>query len=550
MPQVAPDLFVIHFPKAGMDRSRALASQPSRDVGEGTYARTCQLGVNVRAFEQSGRRRRGGSRRGLSRYIDAIPGDTAWLVQHLGVVATTGGSTVPVQTSQAGRIIKGLAVVQGNVYWFEPGGTTFTAASNQTGRSPALNFSGVMASTACVVDSTATTVSGSKRFFADGVNYAYYSPSDDTVRLWEAHSGTLPQDDAAIPNKARLLTTWRSRVVAAGVIGKPHALHMSRVNDPFDWDYASANNDAGQAWQGSSTSSGNPPDVITSLFSYSDDVLVIGGDTSVRLFRGDPYHGGQIDLVTNRVGMAWGSPWAMDGEGVLYFFSSTGGVYAMDPRSNSPPVRISGPIEQLVQGVNTGTHTILLEWDDTFQELRVFVTYTATRAVTDHYVWEKRTKAWWVDRYANTVHNPLASCILDGNRPTDRVVLVGGWDGYVRFLDPNADDDDGTSIESEVIVGPLKTGNLDEIVIDQSQAVLGEGSGAVEMEFLTGKTAEVALASDPIPVATLTEGRNPTHAKRVAGHEIYVRMTSPNQWSLEQIRVRTTTKGRTRRRVS
>jgi hypothetical protein len=532
----------MHFPKAGMDRSAAFGRQPNRDVGESVYARTTHRGVNVRAFEQGGRRRRGGSRRGMSRFIDAVPGGTEWLVQHLAVIATTGASAVPIQSSNSGRTVVLLTVVAGNVYTAEPGSTSWTSATNASSTTPPLAATGLMASTAC----------DQKLWLADGSRYRVFDPRTLTVSDWTPSVGSLPVDSAG--NKARLLTTWRGRVVAAGLPLDPHNWFMSRVAGsgagPLDWEYGSDDNDSAQAVAGSNSPIGKVGDVITSLVAYSDDVLIFGGDSSIYRMTGDPFHGGQIDLVTDRVGFAWGVPWCRDPNGRLFFFSSTGGVYVMDPGSRgSLPVRISQPVEQLVQDVNTGTHGVVMEWDDTFQELHVWVTYLATEAVTDHYVWEERTKAWWIDRYADKAMNPLCSCVLDGNRPEDRVLLVGSWSGHVNKLDPDATTDCGEPIESEVLLGPLRSPNLDDIVTDQLQAVMGVDSGAVTLEFLVGKTAEAALASDPISVATVGAGRSPTFAKRVAGHATYLRATSSEAWAMEEVRLRTTVKGQTRRRV-
>ena len=61
---------VLHFPKCGLDTSAAYSKQPNRPMPvDGDYARTTPLGINVRAFDRSFDRNRGGSRIGLSKYI-------------------------------------------------------------------------------------------------------------------------------------------------------------------------------------------------------------------------------------------------------------------------------------------------------------------------------------------------------------------------------------------------------------------------------------------------------------------------------------------------
>ena len=542
MPEVAPGDWRLHFPKAGLDRSAPFGHPPNRDVGEGQYARTTHLGVNVRAFEQGGRRRRGGSRSGMSKYLPTKPGGLTWVTQHLGVVVSsgsTGPGGVAVQESNSGRVVTVVAVAQGNVYTTVPEGTVWTAAVNNSGETPPLNATGLVYSTTL----------NQKMYFADGTNYRVYDPKTNIISTWTPTAGSLPIDGRF--NRARLINTWRGRIALSGVEDDPHNWFLSRVGDALDFNYGSGANDSAQAVSGNNSPMGKIGDVVTAIVSFSDDVCVWGGDSSIYRMQGDPFFGGQIDKVTDRVGMAWGLPYTIDPKGRLFFFSSTGGVYGMDPTSSSAPVRISQAVEQLVQDVNTGTHNIIMEWDDTFQELHIWVTRLAAPAsAATHFCWEERTKAWWLDRYANHSLNPLCSCVVDGNRPEDRCIVVGGWDGYVRKLDPTATTDDGTAIASEVLVGPLRTPNLDDLVVDQSQAIMGEDSGAVTMDFLAGKTAEAALASTPKRVGVLAAGRNPTHAKRVAGHAVYARLTSNAAWAMEELRLRVLTKGRTRRRVS
>lgn len=81
----------LHFPVAGINLSAPFWRQPNRDVGKGVYGRTCVSAVNVRGFEASAERRRGGTRAGLSKYIPT-PVVADWLVQSLAVIVWTSST--------------------------------------------------------------------------------------------------------------------------------------------------------------------------------------------------------------------------------------------------------------------------------------------------------------------------------------------------------------------------------------------------------------------------------------------------------------------------
>jgi hypothetical protein len=165
-----------------------------------------------------------------------------------------------------------------------------------------------------------------------------------------------------------------------------------------------------------------------------------------------------------------------------------------------------------------------------------------------HFFYEQRTGAWWMDRFANPDHNPLCAIEFVGNTPTDRVPLIGSWDGFVRAVDPFATDDDGIPIDSEVLLGPILTPDTDAMRLDEAQGILGEGSGPVNYAILTGRTAEAALSSAPALSGTFQAGRNPTYYERIQGHAIYVQLSASNAWSMEQLRMRIAGLGTVRRR--
>lgn len=538
----------LSFPRAGIDLSHAFGLQLPRPMPGGEYARTTPSGVNVRTFEPETNRGRGAARCGLSKFIpQAVV--SGWIIQELAVVvgvgySPPGGGTV--QQSNSGRVVTVVSVSQGNVFAANPGDVVWTAAINGTTplATPPLNFTGILFSAA----------NQQKLWFADGTNWCYYNPSDNKVHTWSPATtdldgnpitSTLPVDSDG--NTPRLICTWRGRTVLSGLIGDPQNWFMSAVNDPRNFDYSPTSSTPTQAIAGNNAPQGLVGDVITCLIPYTDDVLVFGGDHSIYMMRGDPMAGGQIDLVSDAIGMPFGMPWCKDPYGNIFFFSNRCGVYTLVP--GQAPQRISQAIEQLLQDVDTGANNIRLIWDDRYQGLHIYVTALDEPTVTTHFYFEQRSGAWWTDQFSNTNLNPLCCCVFDGNEPGDRAPLIGSWDGYVRIIDVNAQTDDGNPIQSSVILGPILTPLMDAMTLKELQAVLGETAEDVAYAIYVGNSPEIALASTPRKTGTLKAGRNITKGIRSTGHAVYVKLSSSNHWSMETIRCLVRTRGKVQRRA-
>lgn len=443
-----------------------------------------------------------------------------------------------VELSQSGRVVSLVAVSQGVVKIANPGDTDYTVTTNNTGETPPLNYTGVIYS----------AVNNQQLFFVDGINYCFYKPDTVSVELWSSFvtAGTLPTD--ADSNNCRLICTWRGRTCLSGLLKDPQNIFMSAVSDPFNWDYAPVSATPTQAVALNASPLGLVGDVVTALIPYTDDVLVIGTDHTIWLLRGDPMAGGQLDLVSDAIGIAWGMAWCKGPDGTLYFISNRCGFYSLVP--GNQPVRISQPIEPLLQNLDMGMNLFRLAWDDQAQGFWLFITWVNEPKATTHYFFENRTQAWVQVKFANNNHNPLCCVTFDGNDPDDRQLLIGCWDAYVRKIDPNAPDDDGTPIASEVWIGPILTQDFDDILLKDLQAVLGETSGDVTYDVFVGPTAEKALESESVASGTWGAGRGPTNAVRRSGHAIYIRLTSTVQWAMEAIRARIVTSGKVRRRIN
>ena len=404
---------------------------------------------------------------------------------------------------------------------------------------------GQLSSTVSVVRSA---VNGDNLFFVDGTNYTRYEAISNTLREWTATSGDLPVDLNA--NPARLIATWRGRSVLAGLPADGKNWFMSKVNDPFNWNYSDSANPSIQAVAGNNSDAGKVPDTITALVPYSDDVLIFGGDRTIWKLNGDPMAGGRLNLISDTLGMAWGKAWCRDPAGTLYFMSNLGSIYTLPVKDEGTgqPVRLSQSIEQLLEAVNLDKVVVHMAWDEREQGLRVFITHFDGAQAERHFFWEQRSGAWWPDELASEDFNPLCSLAYHGNASDERVVLMGSWDGYVRAWTSSATHDDGLAFESEVLIGPLLTADLDEIKLQDLQAVLSADSGDVSWDVLAGQTCEAALARGSQVGGTWKAGRNYLSLVRRAGHALYLRVGSDVPWSMEGVRGTIQGLGKVRRR--
>lgn len=518
-----------------MDTAGPFGKQPVRQDQNGDYVRTTVSGINVRAYDPVTMRNRGGSRIGMSKYVSGLLPSHTFVVQDLNTLATTLGDATVSQQSVSGRVVYLVGVSQGVVKFLTPGDASWTATTNNSGESPPLNFTGVMQSAA----------NNQKLYFVDGTNYVYFNPPTHSVEAWTPTSGSLPRDTAN--NGGRIVTTWRGRTVISGLLLDPQNWFMSKQGDPLNWNYLPVPTTVDQAVAGNNSRLGLIGDVITGMIPYTDDLLIFLGDHTIYAMRGDPANGGNIDLVSDITGAAFGKAWCKDPYGNVYFFGSRPSVWTM--AGPTVPKRISQPIEPLLANLNTGNLIVNMEWDDRQQAVHVWLTPDDAPTSCTHYVWEYRSNSWFQDTYANNDLNPLATVAYDGNLPGDRAILLGSWDGYVRFLDPSATTDDGTTITSSVIIGPIMTQQLDEMLLKDIQFVLAETSGSVSWQILSGSTAEAALAAAARVSGTATSGRNANRPIRVADHAIYIKLTSTNRWAMEAIRTRFQGKGKVRRRT-
>lgn len=451
-----------------------------------------------------------------------------------GLASCSGEQTV-YTAKPAGRVHRLLSIAGGTVQCFDKHGVI-----------PVTSGSSAMSALRPVVF---TAQNGAMLYMTDGTNVKKYNPVTNTVSAWTASSGTFPSSGANYP---KLIETWRARTILSGLNDDPQNYFASRTYDGTDWNYSPTPTAATQAFAGNNPDgAGRVPDIINAMIPYSDHLLIFGGDHTLYRLTGDPFSDGRVEQISRITGMAWGRPWTIDALGAIYFYGSRGGVYRMTP--GGAPESISKTIDRDLQNVDLTKHIVRMAWNELEGVLHVYLTPLLNTSTTIHYEWQQATGGWFAVDFASTDFNPKAIHLFDGDDPNDRVLLLGSWDGYVRFSDIEAKDDDSgrKAINSFVMIGPLQLPNQLGVLLTELQGFLASESDPVTWSVHTGESVESALDAPAVLSGTFKGGRNHSQPVNIFGHALFLKLSSNkigSAWQMEQILAVVRSQGQERQR--
>ena len=409
------------------------------------------------------------------------------------------------------RQIVNLAINKaGVIKTFEVGGALGTPAG----------AAGALSATPVFVQ--ATSLLG-KVYITDGVgDIVVFDPILNTISKLVS---TTPGEPA---KACKILEAWNGRLVMArspDLINGAFNWLMSAQGEPTAYDTSPPEKRNSAAIGGSNSDGpGLVPDIVNAFIPYSDDLGIWGCDHSIYRMTGDPGEGGTFDLVQGSVmGMAIGRPHCKGPGGAIWFVGTRGGLFYWP--SSGLPERVSlKNIDQRLTGIDFSTHTVRLVWNDADQGLHIFRVPLGTPGdPVEHYFWsQKRGNSAWPDTFEASVE-PTCCYVVDGDEPADRVLLLGGRDGFIRKWDAAAGDDDGQAIDRSVLVGPL-------VNSDAAREQRFTGPRAVLATDLDGCSYELFATDDPAVLGPprhsgeLGPGRNPTMRTGMRGSYCFVRL--------------------------
>lgn len=372
-----------------------------------------------------------------------------------------------------------------------------------------------------------------------------YDPATNALSIWSATAGK-----GFVPPNCPIICRWRDRIVLAGDFFAPHLFYCSRAGDSNDFDYSQ--DDAGAAYTSQGTLAGGIGDEIRALVPHGDECMLVGCKQELWIAQGDgTYGGGQVQL-SSQIGIVDKQAWARTPSGWTYFLSLDG-LYAMGPGCGSVPVEISRQnLPEDLLAIDNSTNTVTMAYDLRDQGVHLFVAPNSGGvAGTKHYFLTVETETggtptarFFPQSYPYN-YEPTALFSRRESTNANSTVILGCRDGYTRNHQDAQTTDDGTTITSTVMIGPMGAPLFDSLVKDLV-AILGASSGDVTWSLHVANTPEGAIVAAAHSSGTWSAGLNPSTLPRGRGAAFCLKLTGTTRWAMERIDAIVDRQGRTR----
>lgn len=409
----------------------------------------------------------------------------------------------PAQVNPTAARKRVLVIAGGNFYQSDAGSTVLSLV---------LSGTAVTASSGVVRGVEAFQ----KFYFCDSIasHYSYFDYADQTIHAWTA-GGDLPIGTVDATAACRIMAFYNGRVCLAGLVEDPFTLFMSASGDPDDFDYSPAVESQTMAV------AINAEDVVTCLAPFNNDIMIIGCDHTIWMMNGDPAAGGRIDNLSREIGIVGPEAYCFDPRGNLYFLGGNG-LYRINAGAGGIEHVSGTKLERTFAEIDYSTTHVMMCYNQDRQGIHMMLIPYARPAVsTTSLFWDARTDSFWPEQYPAGM-GPSALHAFNGDGVNNRAVLVGGFDGYVRFLDMDAKSDDGTAISSRMRFAAITPGGtMGSGTINDITFVMDEDSDNTTFTLYAadtpGKAAKVADANGvPAFRRSLTGGRNNSFQYKVS----------------------------------
>jgi hypothetical protein len=255
-------------------------------------------------------------------------------------------------------------------------------------------------------------------------------------------------------------------MVLAAADSDPHVWYMSRMGDPHDFYYNASSGDLRRATAGTIADAGEIGEPITALIPHSDDYLIFGMANSIRVLRGDPVMGGQVDTLTEGIGVVLGRAWCRLPDGATLLMT-TDGLYYLSPGAGAFPQSISREhLPDNLVGLDGESVFVMMTYDPHHRGVHIILHGDAPSGHY-HYWFDWTAKGFWPVSFMDPDHEPIMPILMAPDMPVPTRVVFACRDGYVRAFEPTAWTDCAEAISSYITFGPIRLADdprLDGIV--------------------------------------------------------------------------------------
>jgi hypothetical protein len=410
--------------------------------------------------------------------------------------------------------------------------------------------------TASSVNVSAATLYG-KTYIVDGTHLYQLNL---TTNLFETYTPIAGDPFVSNPTIA---VAYRGRLLLSGDATDPQNIAASAIGDPTNWGVLDTPD---SAWAANAAKAGRVGAPILALIPTSDDVMLIGTETSLWAVRGDITDGGSIDNVSDSVGVVGQNAWTIAADGSVYFVGPQG-LYRTAPNGSTPVEVSRDTYRQFFTGIDRSKNYISVVYDPQRYGIWIFVSpLDSSLAPGTHLFYDIRNEGFWPQKFTHKPDfGPVTSVYWNGFDPADQYPLLGGYVGdiaLVSFVNRRDNgDSDNKLIEGYVVVGPFTLNGMQEAVLSRLDVVGGEvltgddpSVWHLSWKINAGQSAYSVTEGTPRHLASgnfTFPSRQTSRVQRVRGEWFTIRLGNEfndgDYFTIEQIAIELNPTGRGRR---
>ena len=358
---------------------------------------------------------------------------------------------------------------------------------------------------------------------------------------WALSTGTFPDGGSNV-----MALCWGR--VFMNSIQNPHQWFATRINDPLDLllvvdDVASAQNSQ------ATKKAGLVGDQLIAMIPYKGNTMVFGCQNNMFVMRADPAKGGFFTTLSDTTGIFSDESYCWDDKNNLYFMGSDG-IYGLTAEAiieGKPPTNLTKEhLPKLIStlGLNRRTDRVTMAYDKDRYGIEISV--SQFDGVWDAIFWlDLRTGGVFPEEYQEE-HIPTILAYFDSRVKSQRTLLAGCNDGYIRKWDESEKSDDGdVAIESEVLLGPIVGQNIRaKVSLDELSIRTGIDTDSITASVYSGLTAQHLIKNvidDESPKVSKTFAVDkllPSIRQHVEAVAVGIKLSNSSvdsSWSMEKI---------------